>query len=87
MVPCSEIAKLAAQSSANVRILGNDVTADAKSVLDLLQLKAEFGTELIVEAEGEEGPATVRGIVQLFETNFEPARDQPDPASTDTALP
>lgn len=87
MVPCSGIAKLAAKSASTVRIVGNNVTADAKSVLDLLQLKAECGAELIVEAEGEDAAAAVESIVRLFETNFDPDGDRPESASTDTALP
>lgn len=70
MVPCSEIAKFVRDYSGGVRISSSVFSADARSLLDLLQLKAECGTELVLEADGEGAEQIVSGLARLFETNF-----------------
>ena len=68
--PLSLIARHAMQFSANVVIRKGDKALDAKSTIDLLTLEANYGTELIVEANGEDAEAAVNAIVLLFETGF-----------------
>lgn len=79
LVPCSEIVKFVRDFTGDVRIKRDDVTADPRSVLDLLQLKAEHGTELIVEATGQDAETVVQGLAALFASDFVP------PGSTDSA--
>jgi phosphotransferase system HPr (HPr) family protein len=70
MVPASEIAKAVRDFSGRVVIRREDIVADARSVLDLLQLRAECGTNLEVEAEGDGDALVVDAIAQLFALNF-----------------
>ena len=70
MVPCSLIAKFVQPFAGSVRISRDDVTADAKSILDLLQLKAECGSTVIVEAAGEGADELLDGLVSLFDAGF-----------------
>jgi phosphotransferase system HPr (HPr) family protein len=70
MVPCSEIAKLVRDYPGSVWVRNDQFSADARSLLDLLQLKAEHGTQLVLEAGGDGAEAIVEGLARLFETNF-----------------
>lgn len=81
MVPCSEIVKSVREFPGRVVIRRDQILADARSVLDLLQLKAEHGTQLEVEAEGDHAAEIVEIIAQLFETNFEVGRSRTSPST------
>ena len=80
MVPASEIAKAVRDFTGRVVIRRDQIIADARSVLDLLQLKAECGTMLEVEADGEGAAQVVDDIARLFALNFkaEPPVSAPD---------
>lgn len=71
LIPCSRIAQTARRYEADVRIHKGDQTVDAKNVLDLMTLNAEYGTELTVEASGAKADDVAAELVQLFESNFE----------------
>ena len=82
MVPCSEIAKFVRDFPGQVLIHKDQLAADARSILDLLQLKAEHGTTLILEAQGESAETVVEGLARLFASNFQVPRPPPSaPAS------
>jgi len=70
MVPCSLIARFVQSFTGPVRISHDDVTADARSILDLLQLKAECGNTLVLEADGEGAAELLDGLVSLFDAGF-----------------
>lgn len=70
MVPCSLIAKFVQSYVGAVTITRADVTADARSILDLLQLKAECGSTVVLEAEGEGAAEILDGLVSLFDAGF-----------------
>lgn len=71
LVPCSEIVKFVRDFTGEIRIYRDEIVADPRSVLDLLQLKAEKGTELILEASGTDAEAVVRGLAALLASDFE----------------
>jgi phosphotransferase system HPr-like phosphotransfer protein len=58
----------------DVRIQRDEIVADPRSVLDLLQLKAEKGTELILEASGNDAESIVQGLASLLSANSESRR-------------
>ena len=84
MVPCSEIAKFVRDFSGQVSIRRDQFAADARSILDLLQLKAECGTMLTVEAQGHAAEELVDGLARLFAANFQPPTP---PAGTGASSP
>jgi phosphocarrier protein HPr len=49
-----------------VRVCGNGVMADGRSILDLLSLAAECGTTLAVEAEGCDAEEAVAVLANLI---------------------
>ena len=71
LVPCSEIVKFVRDFQGDVRIQRDEIVADPRSVLDLLQLKAEKGTELILEASGNDAESVVQGLASLLSANSE----------------
>ena len=71
LVPCSQIAQTASNYNCDVRILRDDLNVDAKRVLELMTLNASAGTDLVLEAEGEEASNAVNDLVTLFNTNFD----------------
>ncbi len=72
MVPCSRIAEQVRDFGGSVTITVEDRSVDAKSIFDLLTLRAPFGTVLSIEAAGENSAVLIDGLAALFERNFEP---------------
>ena len=68
--PSTQIATAACRFNADVTITKDDMTVDAKSVLELLMLAAECGSELRVQADGDDAPAAVQSIAGLIEKRF-----------------
>jgi phosphotransferase system HPr (HPr) family protein len=68
--PSTQIATTATRFSADVQITKDDMTVDAKSVLELLMLAAECGSELTVAADGADAKDAVAAIVALVEGRF-----------------
>jgi phosphocarrier protein HPr len=68
--PSTQIATAASRFSSDVTITKDDMTVDAKSVLELLMLAAECGSELTIQADGSDAQATVQAIAGLIETRF-----------------
>ncbi|MBX3443687.1 MAG: HPr family phosphocarrier protein [Planctomyces sp.] len=66
MSPLSQINRLACAFSGPVSIARDEFIADAKSMLDLLQLNAVKGTMLVVEASGEQAQELVEGVARLM---------------------
>jgi phosphotransferase system HPr (HPr) family protein len=74
--PISQIVETVRRYGSPVRISKGDLTADAGNVLDLIPLRIEFGSILVLEASGEKAAETLDALVALFESNFE---DAPSP--------
>lgn len=70
LVPCSRIAEYVRDYDGDVVIRNEEVAADAKSVFDLITLRAECGTQLVLEATGAAAQSIVDGLAGLFESNF-----------------
>ena len=79
--PISQIAKAARQyGSCDVRVVKEDVSVDAKNVLELMTLNAPRGTQLVLEATGENAGNAVDELVRLFLSNFEDDTSESAPA-------
>lgn len=72
--PSAIIVKKASEFKASLIIHKNDggdlINADAKSIMDLMQLAAFKGDELIIEADGDDAQEALNAIVELLETEF-----------------
>lgn len=68
--PSTAIATTATRFACDITITKDDMTVDAKSVLELLMLAAECGSELLVHAEGKDAEKAVQAVVALVVNRF-----------------
>jgi phosphotransferase system HPr (HPr) family protein len=71
LIPGSRIAELAMRYDCELKIRKGDRIADAKSVLDIMSLEAEYGAQLDLEATGEKAAEALGALVRLFESDFQ----------------
>ncbi len=69
------------QSTVSLHRLDTSAEADAKSILSILMLAANRGTELSIVATGSDEEEALKALVSLFERNFdEPEKYESPPA-------
>lgn len=68
--PSTQIATTASRFQADIRIVKDGQEVDAKSVLELLMLAAECGSELVITAEGVDAHEAAAAIAKLVDTRF-----------------
>lgn len=68
--PSAKVVKLATQFKSEVSLTKGDMTINAKSMLGVMALAAEFGSKLILKVEGEDEKEAVRQITRLFKDKF-----------------
>lgn len=68
--PSTQIATAAGRFASRVTIARDNLVVDAKSVLELLMLAAECGSELVITADGDDADTAVKAIVGLVEGRF-----------------
>lgn len=69
--PSSQIVQIAHKFGCKLTVRKGDRTVDGTSMLDLLTLAAEHGTELEFVADGEHAEEVLDALAQLLEQNFE----------------
>lgn len=70
--PFSMIAEVARRHSCDLRIVREDLSVDARNILELMTLNATRGTLLTLEASGQGAADAVAELVDLFARNFDP---------------
>lgn len=65
--PADQFVKLANQFSAQIEIQRETLRVNGKSILDLLTLAAEQGTELILHATGDDATEAAEALAGLVE--------------------
>jgi phosphocarrier protein HPr len=63
--PAGLFVREAASFGADVTVSANGKSANAKSILEVLALGATGGTELAIEASGEDAAEALAGLVEL----------------------
>ena len=69
--PAAVLVQAAKDFKANIYFEKGSDRINAKSIMGILTLSAAYGTELKIQAEGEDEIQAVEAIVHLFETKFE----------------
>jgi phosphocarrier protein HPr len=64
--PAGIVVQRAAQFSSVVQLAANGRSANAKSILELLALGAEGGTELVITASGDDAAAAVDELAAVL---------------------
>jgi len=58
------------QSSISIERPGAEKTADARSIVSILELGARHGSSLIVRADGTDSQNAIEALTHLFESGF-----------------
>lgn len=80
MRPAYLFAETASKFESEIELIKDDVRINGKSVLDILTLGAAQGTEILLEAVGEDAQAAVEILAELVDSGF-PTPDKPDQTS------
>ena len=68
--PSTQIATTAGRFASDIQIAKDGLVVDAKSVLELLMLAAECGSQLTITATGDDAKAAVKALADLVEGRF-----------------
>ena len=68
--PATQFAKLAYQFSSQITVVCENRRVDGRSPMDLLTLGAGPGTEIVLEATGDDAHEAVQALAQLVEVDF-----------------
>jgi phosphocarrier protein HPr len=68
--PASLWVQTAGRFKAKITVVCSGRTANAKSILEVLQLGARYGAELVVTAEGDDAPDAIAALTELVQTRF-----------------
>lgn len=68
--PAAELVKLATRFDADVEILKDTVAVNAKSIMGVMMLAAEYGSTLKIHAIGDDCEAAADAICRLVEDEF-----------------
>ena len=68
--PASEFVKIAKTFSATVNVLFDGRKANAKSILSILTLGASQGSEIIIQADGDDAEAALQALESLIACRF-----------------
>ena len=68
--PCTELARCACRFRSKIRLRFQRLQVNAKSLLGILMLAAAKGSQIEVEAEGEDAEEALKALDQLAKDKF-----------------
>jgi len=68
--PAAEIVKAAGKFKSNITIVRDDLEVNAKSIMGVMMLAAEFGATVILRATGEDAEAALDAIAAVIAAKF-----------------
>jgi phosphocarrier protein len=68
--PSTELVKCASCFKAQVNLVYQNLTVNAKSLLGILMLAASRGAKIKIEAEGEDAELAIKSILDLAQNKF-----------------
>ena len=68
--PAAEIVKIAAKFKSDILLVRDDLEVNGKSIMGVMMLAAEFGSSLLLRAEGPDEQEAVGAIAKLIESKF-----------------
>lgn len=69
--PAAEFVKLAGRFSSTVMVAKDGLEVNGKSIMGVLMLAAERGTQLTIRGDGEDAAEAVDALVDLVKRGFE----------------
>jgi phosphocarrier protein len=68
--PAAQIVQQATRFQSEIKICKDSLEVNAKSIMGVMMLAAEMGSELLITAEGPDEAAAVEAIAQIFANKF-----------------
>ena len=68
--PAAEIVKTAAKYQADITLVRDDLEVNGKSIMGVMMLAAEFGSNILVRANGPDAEQAVNAIAELVAAKF-----------------
>jgi phosphocarrier protein HPr len=68
--PAAEIVKTAARFSSSIKLEKDGLKVNGKSIMGVMMLAAECGSEVIIRAEGADADAAVDALAELIASRF-----------------
>lgn len=68
--PAAAVVETCARFKSNISFVKGDIRANAKSIMNIMLLAAEYGAEILVEAEGPDETEALSAVEKLFENRF-----------------
>ncbi len=68
--PAAEFVKLASRFACDLRVRKDDLEVNGKSIMGVMMLAAECGSEIEINAAGEDADEALRELAQLVENGF-----------------
>lgn len=74
--PADKMVRMASQYKSRIEIIKGHERVDGRSIISLLTLAAEQGTELVVQATGDDAQAAVDALAELIANHFHEENDE-----------
>jgi len=68
--PAAAFVKVAGQFSSEIQVRRDDMAVNGKSIMGVMTLAAERGSQLVITADGADADAAVRALAALVESGF-----------------
>jgi len=68
--PAAEIVKTAGKVKSNITIVRDDLEVNAKSIMGVMMLAAEFGSTVVVRAIGDDADAALDALATCIANKF-----------------
>jgi phosphocarrier protein HPr len=68
--PAAEIVKTAAKYKSDITLVRDDLEVNGKSIMGVMMLAAEYGSTLVLRADGPDAEAAVGALTKLIESKF-----------------
>jgi phosphocarrier protein len=68
--PAAEIVKMAAKYRAEITLVRDELEVNGKSIMGVMMLAAEFGSTLLLRADGPDAEDALGALAKLIESKF-----------------
>ena len=69
--PAADLVRLTGRFRSDIKLTKDDITVDAKSIMGVLMLAAESGSELLVTVEGKDEAEAMEAVATFLESDSE----------------
>lgn len=67
----AKLTEVSSEFESEISLIFNNQKVNAKSIMGVMMLAASFGSEITVEAEGEDESEAIKKIQEIFESKFD----------------